>query len=217
MNRPCVVGLTGGLASGKSTVARLLAGLGAETIDADAVVHELYGPGGEGARAVAALFGGGVLAADGSVDRDALAAIVARDSGARRRLEAAIHPLVRERIGAWLEALCRREAPPAVAVVEATLMVETGSWREYDLLVVVRCAPEQQIGRAVRRGMPEARARALLEAQMPLEAKAALADVVVDNDGPPEALPARVREAWERILERCRERSAAGRRGSIAR
>ncbi len=219
MSRPCVVGLTGGLASGKSTVAGLLAELGAAVIDADRVVHDLYGPGQPGAHAVAERFGTDLLAPDGSVDRDRLAGLVASDPGARKVLEALIHPLVRERIRAWISELGEGGEAPPVAVVEATLMVETGSWRDHDLLVVVSCRPEQQLERAVARGMPEERARALLAAQLPLAEKVALADVVVDNSGPPEVLPARVREAWTRILELCRERgrSLPGGRGSIAR
>ena len=213
MSRPCVAGLTGGLGSGKSTVARLLADRGAAVLDADRVVHDLYRPGAAGARAVAALFGPAVLDARGGVDRDALAARVAGDPGALRRLEAAIHPLVRDRVRHWVAELARADDPPEVAVVEAALMVETGSYRDHDLLVVVVCRPEQQLERAVRRGMPEARARALIAAQRPLEEKAALADVVIDNSGPVDALPDRVAAAWERILELCRKR----RRDSIAR
>ncbi len=208
MSRPCVAGLTGGLATGKSTVARLLGALGAAVIDADAVVHELYAAGQPGAAAVAELFGPAVLAPDGSVDRNRLAALVQDDPDARRRLEAAIHPLVRRRIAAWIEALAAKPTPPPVAVVEASLMVETDSAGAYDLLVVVRCRPEQQLERAIARGMPEVRARALLAAQMPIDEKAALADIVVDNSGREEALPERVREAWEAILERCRRHPA---------
>ena len=199
---PCTVGLTGGLASGKSTVAALLAGLGAEVFDADAAVRELYRPGGAGARDVAFLFGDGVLDADGGVDRARLAERVLDDPGARRRLEGAIHPLVRTSIEAWLAAL----DPPAVAVVEAALLVETGSWRRYDLLAVVLCSAEQQLERALARGVPADRARGLLRAQRPPDELRALADVVIDNSGPPEALEAEVRQAWRQIAARCRER-----------
>ncbi len=202
--RPCTVGLTGGLASGKSTVARRLEALGAAVLDADRVVHGLYRPGGAGAAAVRELFGDGVLAPDGGVDRAALAARVGRDPEARRRLEAAVHPLVRERVAAWLAALAARPEPPAVAVVEAALLLETGAWRAYDLLAVVWCRPEQQLERAVARGMPEGLARDLLAAQLPLEEKRRLADVVVDNSGPPAALAAEVERAWREILARCR-------------
>ncbi len=201
--RPCTVGLTGGLASGKSTVARMLAERGAAVLDADRVVHELYRPGEEGALAVAGLFGSEVLHPSGEVNRAVLAERVSRDAGNRRRLEEVIHPLVRERVRAWLEELAAGPGGPAVAVVEAALLVETGSFRSYDLLVVVWCPPRQQLRRAVARGMPEARARALLEAQLPLREKVRLADIVVDNSGPPEALAAEVDRAWGEILHRC--------------
>ena len=131
--RPCTVGLTGGLASGKSTVAEILESLGAEVFDCDRYVHELYRPGGAGAKDVAYLFGGSVLDGDGGVDRDALAAAVLGDRGKRMRLEGAIHPLVRDGVQRWLETL----GPRSCAVIEAALLVETGSWRSYDLLAVV--------------------------------------------------------------------------------
>lgn len=208
-SRPCVVGLTGGLASGKSSVARVLAGLGAAVLDADAVVHELYRSGQPGAEAVRELFGPGVLDASGGVDRGALAARIQEEVGALERLNLAIHPLVRERVRRWIDQLSWRSEPPPVAVVEATLMVESGSYRGYDLLAVVWCRPEQQLERAVGRGMPEARARALLAGQMSLDEKRRLADLVIDNSGTPEELPARVDDAWRRILEMCGTKAAA--------
>lgn len=202
--RPCTVGLTGGLASGKSTVARMLGELGAAVIDADAVVHELYRGGEPGAIEVARLFGREVLAADGAVDRGALAARIATDTAARHRLEGAIHPLVRWKVGEWLHALEEADETPSVAVVEAALLVETGSFRSYDLLVVVWCSPEQQLERAVSRGMPEERVRAFLAAQLPLAEKATRADVVVDNSGSQTELGAEVDRVWHEILQRCR-------------
>jgi len=204
--RICTVGLTGGLASGKSTAARLLAGRGAAVLDADAVVHELYAAGGAGAAAVRDLFGADVLAADGSVDRARLAALITGDPSALGRLNRAVHPLVRRRVAAWLEDLAAAAEPPPVAVIEAALLVETGSYRAYDLLAVVWCRPEQQLARALARGVPEARARALLAAQAPIGEKRALADVVIDNSGPPEALAGEVARAWETMLARCRKR-----------
>jgi len=204
--RPCIVGLTGGLASGKSSVARRLAKLGAAVLDADAVVHELYEPGETGAAAVRELFGGEVLDARGGVDRPALAARIQEEPGALARLNAAIHPLVRRRVHRWIDELSRRSDRPPVAVVEATLMVESGSYRDYDLLVVVWCRPEQQLERALERGVPGERARALLAGQMPLEEKRRLADVVIDNSGSLQELPVQVDRAWKRILELCARR-----------
>lgn len=199
---PCAVGLTGGLASGKSTAACLLLARGVAVLDADRVVHELYRPGEPGAAAVLALFGDTVLDDGGGVDRAALAERVLGREEDRRRLEAVVHPLVRARVHEWLAA--RPAAAPAV--VEAALLVETGSYRDYDVLVVVSCDAGQQLERAVARGMAPERARELLGAQLPLAEKCAVADVVIDNSGAAEALPAAVDEAWQRVLVRCGER-----------
>lgn len=205
MTRPCSVALTGGLASGKSTVAAMLEHRGASVLDADRVVHQLYAPGEAGAAAVRRLFSGRALDSRGGVDREQLASLVSTDEPARRRLERAIHPLVREHVSRWLDELGRLEHRPPAAVVEAALFVETGSYRLHDLLVVVRCRVEQQQERAVARGMPTDRVRALLEAQIPLEEKGRLADVVIDNSGSRAALEAEVDRAWGEILGRCRK------------
>jgi dephospho-CoA kinase len=199
------VGLTGGLASGKSSVAVMLARRGAEVLDADALVHELYRPGCEGARTVAELFGAALLAADGSVDRPALGRLVLTDRLKLERLNQAIHPLVRARVAGWLDELGERPRLPEVAIVEAALLVETGSYDDYDLLVVVWCHGQQQLERAVARGVPEERARALLAAQLALDRKRAVADVVVDNSGSREQLVAEVDRAWAEIRARCGE------------
>jgi dephospho-CoA kinase len=199
---PCTVGLTGGLASGKSTAGRILERLGAEVFDCDAYVHELYRPGGAGALDVAFLFGEAVLDAEGGVDRDALAALVLADPVLRTRLEAAIHTLVRSGVDDWLATL----GPRSVAVIEAALLVETGSWRRHDLLAVVWCEPDQQLERAVERGVPADRARRLIAAQAPLADKRERAHVVIDNSGSRDRLVAEVERAWKEILHRCGQR-----------
>jgi len=200
--KPCTVGLTGGLASGKSTVAGILERFGAEVFDCDSYVHELYRPGGAGALDVGYLFGDRVLNPDGGVHRARLAELVLGDPAARTRLEGAIHPLVRDGVEGWLATL----GPRAVAVVEAALLVETGSWRTYDLLAVVWCDPEQQLRRAVERGVPLDRARGLLAAQRPMTEKRDLADVAIDNNGSLSKLDAEVQRAWSEIVTRCRGR-----------
>lgn len=197
--RACSVGLTGGLASGKSSVAELLRRRGVPVLDADAVVHRLYRPGGVGAQQVLDLFGGGCLRPDGSVDRTALATAVVADAEALERLNRAIHPLVRDEIGRWLDAV---ENP--IAVVEAALLVETGSWKTYDLLMVVWCRREQQLERALARGVKPARARALLDAQAAIDEKTVLADVVVDNSGGPDELKGELERAWTEVVKSCR-------------
>lgn len=199
--RPCLVGLTGGLASGKSTVAVMLGRRGVPIFDADAAVHRLYRAGEAGARAVAREFGEETLAQDGSVDRQALARRVVGDHGALDRLNDLIHPLVRTATVHWLDEL---DPQPPAAVVEAALLVETGSWRHYDALIVVWCEPEQQIRRAVARGMDEDQAKGLLAAQLGLEDKRAVADVVIDNSGSLEELVMAVDEAWIQVVDLCR-------------
>ncbi len=201
MGSPCAVGLTGGLASGKSSVAAVLARWGVPVFDADRAVHRLYRPGEAGALAVAALFGPGVLDADGGVDRLELARTVLEDEDALGRLNQTIHPLVREEIDGWVQGV---EAP--IAVVEAALLVETGAASRYDVLVVVACSPQQQLERAIARGVPKDRALSILAAQAPMETKTAAADVVIDNAGAVEDLEAEVARAWQRVIELCCQR-----------
>ncbi len=193
------VGLTGGLASGKSTVARLLAERGCTVLDADQVVAELYQPGGAGARAVAELFGHGMLDGEGAVDRPRLAQRVFADGAARKRLEAAIHPLVRQRTNEMLE------GAQGIVVYEATLLVEAGRADDVDLVVSVEASPEDQLARAVARGMDEAAARARLVAQRDGAARRARADLVLENAGSLADLHRKVDELLSEL-----ERRAAG-------
>lgn len=182
------VGLTGGIAAGKSTVARLLGERrGFRVVDADRLVAELYRPGGAGAEAVADLFGRGALDAAGGVDRRAVAARVFDDPEARLRLERAIHPLVRRRF-----AEIAREAAEPVVVLEATLLVEAGYAPDFDLVVTVESDPETRIARAVGRGLDEAEARRRLAAQPDGAARRAAAHRTLVNDGDLAALERRV-------------------------
>jgi len=176
------VGLTGGVASGKSTLAAALARVGAAVCDADELVEELYRAGRPGAKAVRELFGTPVIAADGGVDRKALSEIVLTDAAARRRLEAAIHPQVRARVAGWFEALRRAEHPPSVAVVEAALLVETGAFRDYDRLVVVTGLEGARRARALSGGWAPDRLDAVIAAQLSDAERAAVADYVVCNE-----------------------------------
>ncbi len=194
------VGLTGGVASGKSTVARLLAGHGAAVRDADRVVDELYLPGAAGTLAVAGLFGASVLTADGGVDRAALAACLLDDPTRRVALEVAVHPLVRAGLARWTDALAESKPEPTVAVVEAALLVETGAWRAYDRLVVVTAPAELRRARALAAGWPADRLDLVLAAQLDEAARTAVADYVLVNDGDREALVARVDRLWARLL-----------------
>lgn len=195
------VGLTGGLASGKSTLAALLAGRGAAVRDADELVAGLYEPGGAGARVVVELFGSDMLTADGVVDRRRLGALVLRDPARRRRLEAAIHPLARAEIARWFEGLEHRTPPPEVAVLEAALLVETGSWRDYHRLVVVTAPVEVRRARALAAGWPADAIDLVLEAQASDAEREAVADYLVPNDGDGEALLAAAGRLWAALRE----------------
>jgi dephospho-CoA kinase len=190
------VGLTGGLASGKSTVARWLEELGCTVVDADRVVADLYRPGAPGAEAVRRLFGEEMLDLRGAVDHKKLSALVFADPDARRRLEAAIHPLVGQRFYTILE-----EAS-GIVVMEATLLVETGGADRYDVLVTVEADPELRLRRAIERGVDPESARGRLRAQATTEQRVAKADHVVWNEGTREELRAQVERLHLALLER---------------
>ncbi|WP_431948797.1 dephospho-CoA kinase [Actinacidiphila sp. bgisy167] len=196
------VGLTGGIGAGKSEVSRLLASYGAVLVDSDRIARDVVASGTPGLAAVVAEFGEGVLAADGSLDRPKLGAIVFSDPERLRALNAIVHPLVRDRSAA----LQRAAGPDAVVVHDVPLLTENGLAPQYDLVVVVDAAPQTQLDRLVRlRGMTEDDARARMAAQATREQRLAIADVVIDNDGPLEALEPQVRQLWEQL-----RRAAAG-------
>ena len=192
------VGLTGGIGSGKSEVTRRLAVLGAVVIDSDAIAREVVEPGTPGLAAVVAEFGPEVLTADGRLDRHRLASIVFGDDSARARLNAIVHPLVGERSAELLAAV----PADAVVVHDVPLLVEVGMHTAFDLVVVVAAPPELQLDRLIRlRGMAEVDARARIAAQLPLEAKIKVADVVVTNDGSLQELDEQVDALWDRIRD----------------
>jgi len=196
------VGLTGGIGSGKSEVSRRLGELGAVVIDADAVAREVVEPGTPGLGSVVAEFGDGVLRPDGALDREGLGRIVFGDSDKLARLNAIVHPLVGERI-ATMMAEVERDHPDGVVVYDVPLLVENDLAGGYDVVLVVAASPETQIHRLVQqRGMTQDDARARIAAQAPLSAKLAVADVVIDNDGPLAGLDARVREVWADLCAR---------------
>lgn len=196
------VGLTGGVGSGKSTVAAMLAARGAAVLDADEVVAALYRPGGRAVGAVRGLFGTAVIAADGGIDRAALGRRVLDDPEARRRLEAAVHPLVRDEIRRWLAGLETGGTPPPVAVVEAALLVETGSWRDFDALVVVSAALEVRRARAVAAGWNPERFDRTVAAQLSDAERETVATRVVRNDGGRGRLEAEVDALWGELAAR---------------
>lgn len=194
------VGVTGGVATGKSRLCALLAEAGAAVRDADEIVAALYAPGGAGTVAVAQAFGLEMLTADGAVNRARLAATVYPDREARRRLEQLVHPLVQQAIFAWFEELAVAPAAPAVAVVEAALLVETGSFRSYDRLVVVEAALRLRRQRALAAGWLEEAFTAVVAAQATDEARRAVAHYVVINDGGEQLLRGKAGRLWAALL-----------------
>ena len=192
------IGLTGGIGSGKSTVAGMLAELGASVIDADRVGHEIYRPGSEGFRLVREAFGSEIVAADGTIDRKALGAKVFGDPAELARLNALLHPLIGTAIRERVEAL-RSAHPNAPVVVEAAIMLEAG-WRFFDRLWVVVVSREVAIARVMAsRGLDRAEVERRIEAQLPDAERRRHADVVLENDGSLDVLRAQVEAAWQAL------------------
>ncbi|BBJ44571.1 dephospho-CoA kinase [Streptomyces antimycoticus] len=193
------LGLTGGIGAGKSEVSRILTSLGAVLIDSDRIAREVVEPGTPGLTAVVTEFGPEVLTADGHLDRPGLGAIVFNDPERLSALNAIIHPLVRDR-SAELQAAA---APDAVVVHDVPLLAENKLAPLYDLVMVVDATPEIQLDRLVRlRGMAEDEARARMAAQATRADRLAIADVVIDNNGPIEALEPQVTKVWADLVAR---------------
>lgn len=203
------IGLTGGIAAGKSVVARRLGELGAVVIDHDRLAREAVAPGSVGLEEVVEAFGAQVLAPDGSLDRPALGRLVFADDGARARLEAIVHPEVR-RLSAEREAAAGAADPRAVVVHDIPLLVETGQAERFHLVVVVHAPAEQRVRRLVDgRGLPERDARARVAAQASDEERLAVADVTLDGTGTEDALRAQVDDLWARVRREVAEEAAA--------
>jgi dephospho-CoA kinase len=200
-----VIGLTGGIGSGKSTVVRMFEALGATAIDADAIVRELQAPGSELLDEIAAAFGAELIRADGRLDRKALATIVFRDDAARERLNAIMHPAVASEFARRVEA-ARAGGEPLI-VLDIPLLFEgrasgdgTAARVDFDATVVVFVTEEQQIERQMLRdGSSREEAELRVRAQLPLDAKRALADFTIDNSGSREQTERQVREVVRAI------------------
>ncbi|HEX5116662.1 MAG TPA: dephospho-CoA kinase [Pseudonocardiaceae bacterium] len=187
------VGLTGGIGSGKSTVAGRLAEHGATVIDSDRIAREVVARGTEGLAEIVERFGAGMLTEDGALDRAALAGVVFADDAARNRLNAIVHP----RIAARTSALLQAAAPDAIVVHDVPLLVENGMGAAYHLVIVVDAPVDQRVARLVAgRGMSESDARARMAAQATQEARRAAADVWLDNSGSPDQVLAVVDPLW---------------------
>ncbi len=193
--RPLLIGLTGNIATGKSTVAEMLADLGAETIDADKVAHQVMRPGTSVHANIVEAFGPQVVTPDGDIDRKRLGRLVFADRKALAQLEAIVHP-------ATLEAIDRRITASGadMVVIEAIKLIESGLADRCHNVWVTTCRPEQQIARLVEhRGISRDEARQRVEAQRPQEDRAARADVVIDNSGSLAATRKQVTAAWRRL------------------
>jgi len=196
-----VIGLTGGIASGKSTAARTLAELGARIVDADAVAREIVAPGQPALAEIVRTFGRDMLLPDGTLDRKRLGAVIFADADKRRALNAITHPRIAAETQARLSEL--REAGERVAIYEAALLVENGVHKALDGLIVVVCDEATQLARlSSRDGYAEADARARVAAQAPVADKIAAATWVVDTSGPLTDTKKQLARIWEEILSR---------------
>lgn len=204
------VGLTGGIGAGKSEVTRRFAARGATIIDADALAREVVEIGTPGLAAIVAEFGDGVLAADGSLDREKVAGIVFADAEALQRLNNIVHPAIAERV-AELMAASNADDPDGVMINDVPLIVESGVADRYEVIVVVDAPTETQLDRLTRfRGMSEADAKARMAKQASREDRRAIATYVIDNDGDLDSLDAQVEHVWAELTRRAAEKASQG-------
>jgi dephospho-CoA kinase len=197
-----VIGLTGGIASGKSTVSNYLRQLGAVIIDADVIARELVEPGGLAYQEVVDFFGTQVLTPEGRLDRVRLGQIVFSDPHARQQLNQIIHPMVKEKTREILAVLAANEEPEGIAVVDAPLLIEVSMTSLVDQVWLIAVDEETQISRLIdRNGLSIAEARSRIASQMPLEEKRKWADLVVDNCGNLTDTLQRVQYFWNQLSE----------------
>ena len=202
-HRPFVlrVGLTGGIATGKSTVARIFAGLGASILDADEIAHRLIAQGGAAYDKVAEAFGRDVLDADGTIERSRLGRIIFADQERRALLESILHPLIRREESRLVELLADT-GQGRIAVTNAALLIETGFYRDYHRVVVTTCDPETQLQRIIRRdALPPEDARARITAQMPAADKIKVAHYTIDTSSDLGATETRARAVFRHLQQ----------------
>ena len=204
------VGLTGGIASGKSTVAGMLAAEGAIIVDLDELAHAVQAPGGAVWAGIVRHFGEGVLKPDRTIDRRRLGAIVFADPEKLAQLNRLVHPAV---FALWRERLAqiRRESPEAIVLSDIPLLIEAGLKPQVDLVLLVYCSPEGQIRRLMERsGLSRQEAEGRLAAQMPITEKPPLADLVIANEGQVEQTREQVRRVWQELLLQERQHRGDG-------
>ncbi len=202
------VGLTGNIACGKSSATKVFAELGARIIDADAIVHELLAPDTGTHTRVVGSFGPAILNADGSINRRSLAGVIFADAGKRAVLNGIVHPAVGREIRRRIAAIEEHQTT-GIVMIDAALMVETGSYTAYDRLVVVTCAPKLQLRRLMDRdGLSEQDASVRMAAQMPSHEKARLAHYTIDTSGSPEETRTRIEAVYRSLLVDAARQSA---------
>ena len=204
--RGTIVGITGGIACGKTTVSELLTEKGAIPINADEIGHQLLKADSPVIDELTDAFGGDILETSGDVSRKKLGAIVFQDKTARERLNSILHPLIIQRSRGHAHQLVR-EDPTCVVLLDAPLLIEAGAYGTVDLIVVVTASPETQLRRTLERSIAQGRplteteVKARIDAQMPLTEKVKYADVIIQNGGTLEELHKQVDELWQRIQE----------------
>jgi dephospho-CoA kinase len=193
------VGLTGGISTGKTTVGAMFVELGCRLIDSDRITHDLFEPGHAVHEAVVGEFGTGIRDGEGRIDRRRLGEIIFDDPLRRAKLNQLVHPAVIERQKEFLDAV-EAEDPAAVAIVDAALMIEVGTYKNYDKVVVVICTPDQQRSRLQKRaGLSDQDIEKRIRSQMPMEEKVKYADFVVDNAGSLDATRSQVVATYEKL------------------
>jgi len=194
-----VIGLTGGVASGKTTVSEVLREEGATLIDADQIARELVQPQTPAWQEVVRAFGNEILDRDGSIHRQKLASLIFSNPRQRSLLNRILHPRIKEEIGRRLKGI-RETDPQAIVVIDSPLLIETGRHRDMDKVIVVVCTEAQQIERLKRRNqLSEEQARAMLSSQMSLEEKTTVADYVIGNEGSPEETRQKARNVFKEL------------------
>ena len=194
-----IVGLTGGVASGKTTVSEVLREEGATLIDADQIARELVQPQTPAWQEVVRSFGNEILNRDGSIDRQKLASLIFSNSRQRNRLNRILHPRIKEEIGRRLKDIQQKD-PDAIVVIDIPLLIETGGHRETDKVIVVVCTEAQQIERLRKRNqLSKEQAQAMLSSQMPLEEKTTLADYVICSEGSLEETRQKARNVFQEL------------------
>jgi dephospho-CoA kinase len=204
------VGLTGGIACGRSTVCSVMEGLGACVVDMDEVAHRLMEPGGAAVPEIRAAFGPQVVSDAEGIDRKKLGGIVFRDREARSRLEAILHPMILAESDRVIGEFARRHGS-VVAVSDGAVLIETGGYRRYDRLVVVVCDPRLQLERLMARdGLSETEARARIDAQMPVDRKRSYADYLIDTSGSLAETEAKATDVYRKLQGDLDDRARSG-------